>query len=128
MDATSIPEVTHEPVQGGPEEACDMLVGIDPMGCVTFLRYMNPQAAATFGYAEKDILGEHVTDFILGADSITAAEHFGRLYASENAFRAPSRQLKTKSGVIIAAENYIVPSYDNVGKFTGHYGMVFFKK
>ncbi len=128
MAEATISEAAGRPVQGGPEESCDMLVGIDPVGRITFLRYMNSHAEETFGYADKDVIGEQVTDFILGADNVAVAEHLGRLYASEEAFRAPSRQLKTKSGAIMLAETYAVPSYDNTGKFTGHYGMVFFKK
>jgi PAS domain S-box-containing protein len=128
MAEESMLETTYKPIGGGPEESCDMLVGINPLGLITFLRYMNPQAAEKFGYTEKDVIGEHVTDFIIGADSVEAAEHFGRLYASEDAFRAPNREMKTKSGMVISAENYVVPSYDNTGKFMGHYGMVFLKK
>ena len=128
MTESSILETTYGPLEGGSEESCDMLVGINPLGIITFLRYMNPRAAEKFGYTEKDVLGEHVTDFIIGADSVGAAEHFGRLYVSEDAFRAPNRRMKTKNGTVIDAENYVVPSYDGTGKFTGHYGMVFFKK
>lgn len=127
MNEVSTLEITHQPIEGGSEESCDMIVGIDPMGRVTFLRYMNSQAAEKFGYNEKDVVGEQVTDFIIGADNIEEAQHLGRLYASEDAFRAPNRQMKAKSGTIIPSENYVVPSYDAAGKFMGHYGMVFFK-
>lgn len=127
MNETSTLEIARQPINGGSEESCDMIVGIDPMGRVTFLRYMNSQAAGIFGYNEKDVVGEQVTDFIIGADNIEEAQHLGRLYASEDAFRAPNRQMKAKSGAVIPSENYVVPSYDGAGKFTGHYGMVFFK-
>lgn len=118
---------TERPISGTPEEVCDMLVGIDPMGIITFLRYVSPRAAAIAGYAEKEVVGLHVTDFIAGTESVAVVEHFGRLYASETAFRAPSRKLKAKQGAVIDSETYVVPSYDDQGKFAGHYAMVFFK-
>ncbi len=117
----------EQPISSTPEEVCDILVGIDPMGIITFLRYVSSRVAAIAGYSEKEVVGLHVTDFIAGTDSVAAIEHFGRLYAGETAFRAPSRKLKAKNGAVIDSETYVVPSYDDAGKFTGHYVMVFFK-
>jgi PAS domain S-box-containing protein len=127
MITIPMPEIIAQPAPAGVEESCDMLIGIDPFGKVTFLKYINPAARALFGYGEQEVIGEQVTDFIIGADNVTVAEHFGRLYASEDAFRAPNRNLKMKDGSMSAAETYVVPSYDAAGKFIGHYGMVFLK-
>ncbi|MCL4405581.1 PAS domain-containing protein [Patescibacteria group bacterium] len=121
-------EIVHQQVPEGPEESCDMLVGIDPLGKITFLRYINPAAQELSGYTEAELVGRDVTDFIVGADSISVAEHFRRLYASEAAFRAPNRSLRAKNKASFGAETYVVPSYDTVGKFVGHYAMVFIKE
>ena len=69
-----------------------------------------------------------MTDFLVDSQSIAGAQHFGQLYASEKAFRVPSRTLKMKNGEIITAESYLVPMYDRTGKMIGHRGMEFFKK
>ncbi len=118
---------TELPINGTPTEMCDILVGIDPFGVVTFLRYVSPRAGAIAGYDEKEIVGSHATDFIAGAESVAVVERFGRLYAGETAFRSPSRMLKAKSGTVVDSETYVVPSYDEQGKFSGHYAMIFLK-
>jgi len=105
-----------------------MLINIDPMGRITSARYINPDAAKIMGYTEKDVLGKNVTDFIIEAQTIAGAEHFGRLYADDGAFHASSRNVKTKSGEIVSLESFMVPLHDSDGKFIGHCGMEFIRK
>ena len=126
METTT--EVSNSNIQNGAEESCDVLVGIDPLGKITFLKYINPSIKKMFGYEETELVNQHVTDFIIGADNVAAIEHFGRLYASEEAFRATNRNLIAKDGSIHKTETYVIPSYNESGKFIGHYGMIFLKK
>lgn len=110
------------------EEQCDFLINIDPMGQITSLRFLNQKAADLLGYTEQDVVGKQVTDFIIDAQSLAGAEHFGRLYASDNAFRSLNRNVRTKDGTPITLESYMIPLYDTNGKFVGHCGMEFVKK
>jgi PAS domain S-box-containing protein len=119
------PKITDEEFG---EEDCDMLFDMDLMGRITMVRFFNRKLAQELGYAEAELIGQQVTDFLVDSQSVAGAEHFGRLYASETAFRAPSRKLNLKNGTIVTAESYLMPMYDAAGKLTGHRGMEFFKK
>jgi PAS domain S-box-containing protein len=108
------------------EQQCDMLFDMDTMGQITMVRFFNRELAGKLGYSEAELLGQHVTDFLIDSTSVAAAQHFGQLYAGETAFRAPSRKLKMKNGEMVTAESYLMPLYDPTGKLTGHRGMEFF--
>jgi PAS domain S-box-containing protein len=108
------------------EQHCDMLFDMDIMGRITMVRFFNNQLAQTLGYTENELVGKQVTDFLVDSTSVANAEHFGQLYASEAAFRAPSRTLKMKNGEIVMAESYLMPMYNPEGKLIGHRGMEFF--
>jgi PAS domain S-box-containing protein len=110
------------------EEDCDMLFDMDLMGRVTMVRFFNRNLAQELGYTETELIGQHVTDFLVESQSVAGAEHFGRLYTSEKAFRAPSRMLKMKNGEVVTAESYLMPMYNEAGKLIGHRGMEFFQK
>jgi PAS domain S-box-containing protein len=110
------------------EEPCDMLFDMDLMGRITMVRLFNHDLAKRLGYTEAELVGQNVTDFLIDSQSVAGAEHFGRLYASEEAFRVHGRKLKMKNGEIVAAESYLMPMYDAAGKMTGHRGMEFFKE
>jgi PAS domain S-box-containing protein len=110
------------------EEDCDMLFDMDLMGRITMVRVFNRELAQALGYTEAELIGQHVTDFLVDSQSVAGAEHFGQLYASEKAFRAPSRMLKMKNGELVTAESYLMPMYDATGKLIGHRGMEFFRK
>ena len=114
--------------EGFGEEECDMLFDMDLMGRITMVRLFDRELAQKLGYSEHDLIGQNVTDFLVDAKSIAGAEHFGRLYESEKAFRAPSRKLKMKNGEMLTAESYLMPMYDPAGKMIGHRGMEFFKE
>ena len=105
-----------------------MLFDMDTMGRITMVRFFNHELAREFGYTEAELIGQHVTDFLVDSQSVAGAEHFGQLYASEKAFRAPSRTLKMKNGEVVTAESYLMPMYDAAGKMIGHRGMEFFSK
>ncbi|MDD4761959.1 MAG: PAS domain-containing protein [Candidatus Pacebacteria bacterium] len=109
-------------------EGCDMLIGIDVFGKITFLRSISQKAFDVFGYKEEEVIGKQAVDFIKGAtENIANAQYFGRLYASESAFRS-YRRVKTKNGGEVILESYLVPMYNEEGKFTGHCGMEFIKE
>jgi PAS domain S-box-containing protein len=108
------------------EQQCDMLFDMDVMGRITMVRFFNRALAQTLGYTENELIGKQVTDFLVDSTSVPNAEHFGQLYASETAFRAPSRKLKMKNGEIVTAESYLMPMYNPEGKLIGHRGMEFF--
>lgn len=108
------------------EQQCDMLFDMDILGRITMVRFFNRELAQRLGYTEGELIGQHVTDFLVNSSSIAAAQHFGKLYASETAFRAPGRKLKMKNGEIVIAESYLMPMYNPEGKMIGHRGMEFF--
>ena len=108
------------------EQECDMLFDIDLMGRITTVHFCNHDLAHMLGYEENELIGENVTDFLVDAKSVAGAEHFGVLYASEEAFRATSRRLALKNGQSVIAESYLMPTYDSQGKLIGHRGMEFF--
>jgi PAS domain S-box-containing protein len=108
------------------EQQCDMLFDMDVMGRITMVRFFNHDLAKTLGYTEQELIGQQVTDFLVDSTSVANAAHFGQLYASEAAFRAPSRKLKMKNGQIVIAESYLMPMYNPEGKMIGHRGMEFF--
>ena len=114
--------------EGFGEEECDMLFDMDLMGRITMVRFFNQELAQKLGYAEKDLIGQNVTDFLLDAKSVAAAEHFGWLYESEKAFRATDRKVKMKNGEVFTAESYLMPMYDPAGNLIGHRGMEFFRQ
>jgi PAS domain S-box-containing protein len=109
------------------EEVCDMLFDIDIMGNITMVKFFNKALAAKLGYTEAELMGQNVTDFLLDSKSIAGAQHYGKLYASDTAFRSTSRILKMKNGEILTAESYLMPIHDEQGKTIGHRGMEFFK-
>jgi PAS domain S-box-containing protein len=119
---------TSGPSEDFGEEQCDMLFEMDILGRITMVRFLNRELAEKLNYTESEIIGENVTDFLIDAKSIADAQHFGKLYASEKAFRAKSRKIKMKNGEMFTAESYLMPMYDASGKLIGHRGMEFFKE
>lgn len=111
---------------GEDKEGCDMLVGVDTFRKIVFLKSVSQKAYDAFGYKEEEVIGRQATDFLVGAENVTGIQYFGRLYASESAFRS-IRKAKGKDGREIILESYLVPMYDTEGKFTGHVGMEFIK-
>jgi PAS domain S-box-containing protein len=109
------------------EEECDMLFNMDIMGLITKVRLLKENFSEKLGYHDHELIGQNVTDFLVDSKSVAGAEHFGRLYASEKAFRASGRKLKAKSGETVIVESYLVPMYDAEQKLIGHRGMEFFK-
>jgi PAS domain S-box-containing protein len=107
------------------DQTCDMLIEIDATGKITFIHYMNQKIADLLGYKEEELVGRQVTDFLIDSQTVAGAEYFGKLYASERAFRATGRKLMTKSGVIVNLESDLVPIYDAQHNFVGHRGMEF---
>lgn len=105
-----------------------MLFDMDIAGRITMVRFFNHDLAGKLGYTEQEVIGQNVTDFLIDSQSIAGAQHFGKLYGSEKAFRATSRKLKMKNGEIVTAESYLIPIYDAAGKMIGHRGMEFFKE
>lgn len=124
MDIT----LTREQAQSLTDEECDALIEIDMAGRLTFVHYMRKEIADLVGYSEEELIGQPVTDFLVDAGTLAAAEYFSQLYASEKAFRATDRKMKTKSGRIITIESYMIPIYNAQGKFVGHRGMEFLIK
>jgi PAS domain S-box-containing protein len=108
------------------EKQCDMLFDMDLMGRITMVRLFNKDLSEKLGYTEQELLGENVTDFLVDAQSVAGAQHFGKLYASEAAFRAKSRRITLKNGQSMIAESYLMPMYDPENKLIGHRGMEFF--
>jgi PAS domain S-box-containing protein len=107
------------------DQACDMLIEIDPLGKITFVHYMNEKIAEILGYKEDELVGKPATDFLVDSQTVAGAEYFGTLYASERAFRATGRKLITKNGAVVSLESDMVPIYDNDRRFVGHRGMEF---
>ncbi len=108
------------------EEQCDMLFDTDLMGRITMVRFFNKELALKLGYSEQELIGHNILDFLVDAQSIAGAEHFGNLYSSETAFRAKSRKVQLKNGQSVIAESYIMPMYGPDGTLIGHRGMEFF--
>ena len=108
------------------EQPCDMLFDTDLMGRITNVRFLNHDLAAHLGYTEQELVGQNVFDFLVDAKSVAGAEHFGKLYASEAAFRAKSRKVQLKNGQSLTAESYLMPMYGPAGELIGHRGMEFF--
>lgn len=108
------------------EEQCDMLFDADLMGRITMVRFFNKELALKLGYTEQEIIGHNILDFLIDAQSIAGAEHFGKLYSSEAAFRAKSRKVQLKNGQSVIAESYLMPMYGPDGALIGHRGMEFF--
>ena len=82
-----VTSTTLPPPEDFGEEECDMLFEMDVMGRITAVRFLNEELAKRLGYTEQEIIGENVTDFLIDAKSVAGAQHFGKLYASERAFR-----------------------------------------
>ena len=112
--------------EGFGEERCDMLFDMDLMGRITMVRFFNNELANKLGYTEAELIGQNITDFLVDSKSVAGAEHFGRLYSSEEAFRVHGRKLQMKNGELVTAESYLMPMYDAAGKMIGHRGMEFF--
>ncbi len=108
------------------EEQCDMLFDTDLMGRITMVRFFNAKLAQKLGYTEQELIGHNILDFLVDAQSVAGAEHFGKLYSSEAAFRAKSRKIQLKNGQSVIAESYLMPMYGPNGALIGHRGMEFF--
>jgi PAS domain S-box-containing protein len=107
------------------DQACDMLIEIDKSGKITFVHYVNQKIADLLGYKEEELVGRQVTDFLVDSKTVAGAEYFGKLYASERAFRATDRKLVSKNGAMVTVESDLVPVYDSQHNFMGHRGMEF---
>ena len=114
--------------EGFGEEECDMLFDVDLNGTITMVRFLNRKLAEKLGYGERELIGQNVTDFMVDSKTVAGMEHFGKLYASETAFRATSRKIKLKNGEVLGAESYLMPMYDSSGTMIGNRGMEFFKE
>ena len=108
------------------EQECDMLFDTDLMARITMVRFVNKALAEKLGYTESELIGHNVLDFLVDAQSVAGAEHFGKVYASEAAFRAKSRKIQLKNGQSVVAESYLMPMYGPDGALIGHRGMEFF--
>ncbi len=117
--------LTREQEQGLSSQNCDAIIEIDKLGRITFVHYMTEEIAKLLGYAERELLGQQVTNFLLEAGTMAEVETLHNLYASEQSFRGMGRKVKTKNGQIINFESYMVPIYDADGRFIGHRGMEF---
>jgi PAS domain S-box-containing protein len=107
------------------DQACDILIEIDASGKITFIHYMNQKIADLLGYKEEELIGRQVTDFLVDSQTVAGAEYFGKLYASERAFRATDRKLITKNGALVIVESDLVPVYNAQHNCVGHRGMEF---
>jgi PAS domain S-box-containing protein len=101
------------------ENSPDIIYTADNKG---FITYINPAASEILGYANKDIIGQHFTEFIKTDAVDTISETFERIKQGNETIKNLEGKIQTRDGRTRLFDMSGAPNLNAAGEMTGIVG------